>query len=135
MSVYMIFQRTNIDHERINNMPTSVYAKACFALGMPNKETVEDEISDGLFHGFYQPTMIMRDTQQRKRTPFEAIFDEGNGYGDETIVTTDIRKHPSMSVGDILLELSTGYAHVCMPIGWHGLDLTLELTSSIYKYN
>lgn len=130
MSVYMIYQRTNVDSDRINNMPTSVYAKAYFALGMPTRDNVEDAVSDGLFHNLYEPTMVMHDTKQRKRTPFEAIFDEGNRYGDETIVTTEIRKHPSMSVGDILLELTTGYAHVCMPIGWHSLDLTLDLTTA-----
>ena len=130
MSVYMIYQRTNVDSDRINNMPNSVYAVAYFALGMPTRENVEVAVHDGLFHNMYEPTMIMHDTKQRKRTPFEAIFDEGNRYGDETIVTTDIRKHPSMSVGDILLELTTGYAHVCMPIGWHSLDLTLDLTTT-----
>jgi hypothetical protein len=131
MSVYMIYQRTNVDSDRINNMPNSVYAKAYFALGMLTRDNVVNAVDDGLFHNMYEPTMIMHDTKQRKRTPFEAIFDEGNRYGDETIVTTDIRKHPSMSVGDILLELTTGYAHVCMPIGWHSLDLKLELKSEL----
>jgi hypothetical protein len=130
MSVYMIYQRTNVDIDRLNNMPNSAYATICFSLGMLSRDDVEVTVSDGLFHNMYEPTMIMHDTKQRKRTPFEAIFDEGNGYGDETIVTTDIRKHPSMSVGDILLELTTGYAHVCMPIGWHSLDLTLDLTTA-----
>ena len=130
MSVYMIYQRTNVDIDRLNNMPNSAYATTCFSLGMLSRDDVEVTVSDGLFHNMYEPTMIMHDTKQRKRTPFEAIFDEGNGYGDETIVTTDIRKHPSMSVGDILLELTTGYAHVCMPIGWHSLDLTLDLTTA-----
>ena len=130
MSVYMIYQRTNVDIDRLNNMPNSAYATICFSLGMLSRDDVEVTVSDGLFHNMYEPTMIMHDTKQRKRTPFEAIFDEGNGYGDETIVTTDIRKHPSMSVGDILLELTTGYAHVCMPIGWHSLDLTLDLTAA-----
>ena len=131
MSVYMIYQRTNVDIDRLNNMPNSAYATICFSLGMLSRDDVEVTVSDGLFHNMYEPTMIMHDTKQRKRTPFEAIFDEGNGYGDETIVTTDIRKHPSMSVGDILLELTTGYAHVCMPIGWHSLDLKLELKSEL----
>ena len=131
MSVYMIYQRTNVDIDRLNNMPNSAYATICFSLGMLSRDDVEVTVSDGLFHNMYEPTMIMHDTKQRKRTPFEAIFDEGNGYGDETIVTTDIRKHPSMSVGDILLELTTGYAHVCMPIGWHSLDLKLELKSEM----
>jgi hypothetical protein len=130
MSVYMIYQRTNVDTDRLNNMPNSAYATTYFSFGMLSRDDVEATVYDGLFYNMYEPTMIMHDTKQRKRTPFEAIFDEGNRYGDETIVTTDIRKHPSMSVGDILLELTTGYAHVCMQIGWHSLDLTLELTTA-----
>tara|TARA_R110000822_G_scaffold56928_6_gene143630 strand:+ start:1217 stop:1609 length:393 start_codon:yes stop_codon:yes gene_type:complete len=128
MATYMIYQRTNVDHRRINNMPTSVYARAYFALGMPNRDTVEDAVSDGLFHSFYEPTMIMHDLEERDRTPFEAIFDEGNEYGNGSIRTTNIRPNPSMSVGDIILDLTTGHSHVCMPTGWYSLDLTLELT-------
>ena len=130
MSVYMIYQRTKVDSDRINRMPTSLYAKAYFALGMPTRENVENAVHDGLFHDMYEPTMIMHDTETRDRTPFEAIFDEGNGYGDGSITTANIRNRPSMSVGDILMDLTTGYAHVCMPIGWHSLDLTLDLTTA-----
>ena len=130
MSVYMIYQRTNVDSDRINNMPNSVYAVAYFALGMPTRENVEVSVHDGLFHNMYEPTMIMHDTETRERTPFEAIFDEGNGYWDGSITTANIRNRPSMSVGDILMDLTTGYAHICMPIGWHSLDLTLDLTAA-----
>lgn len=130
MSVYMIYQRTNVDSDRINSMPTSLYAKTYFALGMPSRKNVENAVYDGLFHDMYEPTMIMHDTETRDRTPFEAIFDEGNGYGDGSITTANIRNRPSMSVGDILMDLTTGYAHVCMPIGWHSLDLTLDLTTA-----
>ena len=130
MSVYMIYQRTNVDIDRLNNMPNSAYATICFSLGMLSRDDVEVTVSDGLFHNMYEPTMIMHDTETRERTPFEAIFDEGNGYGDGSIKTANIRNRPSMSVGDILMDLTTGYAHVCMPIGWHSLDLTLDLTSA-----
>jgi hypothetical protein len=126
----MIYQRTNVDSDRINSMPNSVYAVAYFALGMPTRENVEVAVHDGLFHNMYEPTMIMHDTETRERTPFEAIFDEGNGYGDGSITTANIRNRPSMSVGDILMDLTNGYAHVCMPIGWHSLDLTLDLTAA-----
>jgi hypothetical protein len=126
----MIYQRTNVDSDRINSMPNSVYAVAYFALGMPTRENVEVAVHDGLFHNMYEPTMIMHDTETRERTPFEAIFDEGNGYGDGSITTANIRNRPSLSVGDILMDLTNGYAHICMPIGWHSLDLTLDLTAA-----
>ena len=130
MTTYIIYQRTNVDSDRINAMPTSTYAKAYFALGMPSRDTVEDAVSDGLFHNMYQPTMIMQDTEDRDRTPFEAIFDEGNGYGDGSIKTANIRDRCSMSVGDILVQIDTGYSHICMPVGWHSVNLTLELTTA-----
>jgi len=130
MSVYMIYQRTNVDSERINSMPTSVYAKTYFKLGMLTVNEADDAVHDGLYHDMYEPTMIMHDVETRDRTPFEAIFDEGNGYGDGSITTANIRNRPSMSVGDILMDLTTGYAHVCMPIGWHSLDLELNLTTA-----
>lgn len=130
MSVYMIYQRTNVDSERVNSMPTSVYAKTYFKLGMLTVNEADDAVRDGLYHDMYEPTMIMHDVETRDRTPFEAIFDEGNGYGDGSITTANIRNRPSMSVGDILMDLTTGYAHVCMPIGWHSLDLELNLTTA-----
>ena len=130
MSVYMIYQRTNVDSERINSHPNSAYATTHFLLGMPSRDDVEATVSDGLFYNMYEPTMIMHDIEDRDRTPFEAIFDEGNGYGDGSIKTANIRDRYSMSVGDILVQLDTGYAHVCMPVGWHSIDLTLELTAA-----
>jgi len=131
MTTYIIYQRTNVDSDRINSMPTSNYAKAFFALGMPTHDNVEMVVSDGLHHDMYEPTMIMHDFYGKdKRTPFEAIFDEGNGYGDGTLTTTEIRKHPSMSVGDILYDLTNGWSHVCMPVGWHSLNLTLQLNEA-----
>ena len=130
MSTYMIYQRTNVDIDRLNSHPNSAYATTHFLLGMPSRDDVEATVSDGLFYNMYEPAMIMQDTECRDRTPFEAIFDEGNGYGDGSIKTANIRDRCSMSVGDILYDLTNGYAHVCMPTGWHSLDLTLELKTA-----
>ena len=131
MSTYMIYQRTNVDIDRLNSHPNSAYATTHFLLGMPSRDDVEATVSDGLFYNMYEPTMIMHDLDGRdKRTPFEAIFDAGNGYGDRSIICTDICKHPSMSVGDILYDLTSGWSHVCMPVGWHSLNLTLQLNKA-----
>ena len=78
----------------------------------PTRDTVEDAVHDGLFHNMYEPTMIMHDIEDRERTPFEAIFDEGNGYGDGSIKTANIRDRYSMSVGDILMDLT----YMAMPM-------------------
>ena len=131
MTTYMIYQRINVDTQRLTSNPSGQYAKTYFELGMPSKDSVEDTVSDGLYYDMYQPTMIMHDLGGRdKRTPFEAIFDAGNGYGDRSIICTDICKHPSMSVGDILYDLTSGWSHVCMPVGWHSLNLTLQLNKA-----
>ena len=134
MTTYMIYQRNNVNIDHINAKPNGVYAKAYFALGMPTHDTVEDAVSDAIYHEMYEPTMIMHDLDGRdKRTPFEAIFDAGNGYGyhyDSSITCTDICKHPSMSVGDILYDLTSGWSYVCMPVGWHSLNLTLQLNKA-----
>ena len=135
MATYMIYQRKMSEElsNRINAYPKSVVARAYFALGMPNKDNVEDVVEDAIHHGFYEPTMIMYTEDPSDgsgRTPFEAIFDEGNGYGDGSITTVNIRKHPSMSVGDLVIDLTNDQAHVCMPTGWYNLELTLELNKA-----
>jgi len=132
MTTYMIYQRTNVDTQRLTSNISGKYAKTYFKLGASlSKDNVEDTVSDGLYYDMYQPTMIMHDLDGRdKRTPFEAIFDAGNGYGDRSIICTDICEHPSMSVGDILYDLTSGWSHVCMPVGWHSLNLTLQLNEA-----
>jgi len=132
MSTYMIYQRTISEDlsNRINSHPESPIAKAFFAIGMPFKDNVEDVVDDGIYHGLYEPTMIMSTTFDTDRTPFEAIFDEGNGYGDGSITTVDICKHQSMSVGDLLIDLTSKQSHVCMPTGWYNLDLTLKINKA-----
>ena len=40
-------------------------------------------------------------------------------------------KHSSMSVGDIVVNLTENHAYVCMPTGWHLLkDTELKLNLS-----
>ena len=127
MATYMIYQRNNVNIDHINAKPNGVYAKAYFALGMPTHDTVEDAVSDAIYHEMYEPTMIMHDATDGLRTPFEAIFDEGNGYGNGTISCHDICKHPSMSVGDVLVDLTRKQTHVCMPTGWHDVNVNVQL--------
>jgi hypothetical protein len=49
----------------------------------------------------------------------EEAFDVGNGYGRK--VNSDLipfRKHPSMSVGDVLVDLVGNKAYACCSYGW-----------------
>lgn len=49
----------------------------------------------------------------------EEAFNVGNGYG--TKVNSDLipfRKHSSMSVGDVLVDLVAGKAYACCSMGW-----------------
>ena len=55
------------------------------------------------------------------------IFDAGNGYAREGINVVSLQKHPSMSVGDIAVDLYLNTAVMCMPAGWKELDLKLTL--------
>ena len=127
MATYMIYQRNNVDFDLINAKPNGTYAKAYFALGMPTRNNVEDAVINAIFHDMYAPTMVMHDDTDTLRTPFEAIFDEGNGYGNGTITSHDICKHPSMSVGDVLVDLTRKQTHICMPTGWHDVSVNLQL--------
>jgi hypothetical protein len=127
MATYMIYQRTNVNFDLINSKPNGTHAKAYFALNMPTRNSVEDAVVNAIFQDMYAPTMVMHDDTETLRTPFEAIFDEGNGYGDGTISSHDICKHPSMSVGDLLVDLTRKQTHVCMPTGWHDIDVNVQL--------
>jgi len=130
MATYMIYQRKKSQAvvEHINNKPNSVYASAYLALGMPTNDTAKTAVEDALYHDMYEPTMIMHDKSTvGNRTPFEAIFDEGNSYGLGDITTYPIAKPSSMSVGDLLVDLTRNQTHLCMPTGWYEIDVTLQL--------
>ena len=63
----------------------------------------------------------------------EQVFDAGNGYPGEGVNVVSMGRHPSMSVGDIAVSLLDDDVYLCMPHGWHVLDMELSLEPASYK--
>ena len=92
--------------------------------------TPEEMVKKGMMYSLYQPTMFMQYAAGHNNLDvLEYIFAEGNGMGaDGPIKTTHLMKHPSLSVGDLVVNVLDNNTFVCMPQGWHFLeDTTLEL--------
>ena len=107
---YMIYQRTLSDEQvkRINAQQDSDFALAYFALLFPSHENAIS-CTDGM-------SLTLSD-----------VFDAGNNYAREGINVVSLQKHPSMSVGDIAVDLLENVAVMCMPAGWKELDIKLTL--------
>jgi hypothetical protein len=137
LHTYLIYQRPFDDEliEIINTGRNKPMADAYFSLSImqgKDNDTPEKIVHTGMVYSLYQPTMFMQYASSEKSlesTRLEAIFAEGNGIEqDNPIKTTHLMKHPSLSVGDIVVNLLDNIAFVCMPTGWHELeDTTLEL--------
>jgi hypothetical protein len=85
--------------------------------------------ADAIKHELYQPTMFMIGMGDQTRDTMGHIFDEGNGYGNGDLSVEHIRKHSSMSVGDLVVNLLDNSVQVCMPMGWYELfDTSLNIT-------
>jgi len=132
MHSYLIFQRPINSpelQETLELRPNSPEAKAYFdliRLGM-GKEA-EPCVTAAVEAGLYVPTMFMSATGSRNRQTLEDIFDEGNGHGTGALERLDICRHPSMSVGDLVVGLVDKTVTVCMANGWHELsDIDLNL--------
>ena len=134
MLSYLIYQRPMDDSlmKLLVNGHSNPVANAYLALTTMRGDTPEDTVRNALMYTLYHPTMFMQfPFNGSDEEALEAIFDEGNGYGDGTITTTNLMKHSSMSVGDIVVNLTENHAYVCMPTGWHLLkDTELKLNLS-----
>ena len=126
---YLIYQRL-VDAEfqaELNYEIQSPRAKAYFNLAMLGMGHEPDTtVAEAIKHELYQPTMFMIGVGEQTRDTLGHIFDEGNGYGNGDLSVEHIRKHSSMSVGDLVVNLLDGSVQVCMPMGWYELfDTTL----------
>jgi len=135
---YLIYQRTLDDElmEIIQSNRNKPLADAYFNLMHMHKTyaedgpTPEEMVKKGMMYSLYQPTMFMQYAAGHNNLDvLEYIFAEGNGMGaDGPIKTTHLMKHPSLSVGDLVVNVLDNNTFVCMPQGWHFLeDTTLEL--------
>ena len=125
---YMIYQRTLSDEQvkRINAQQDSDFALAYFALLFPSHENANQRALDAIELGMYKQTMLISCTDGMSLT-LSDVFDAGNGYAREGINVVSLQKHPSMSVGDIAVDLLENVAVMCMPAGWKELDIKLTL--------
>lgn len=125
---YMIYQRTLSDEQvkRINAQQDSDFAMAYFALLFPSHENANQRALDAIELNMYKHTMLISCTDGMSLT-LSDIFDAGNGYAREGINVVSLQKHPSMSVGDIAVDLLENVAVMCMPAGWKELDIKLTL--------
>ena len=63
----------------------------------------------------------------------EEAFDVGNGYGTkETSHLIPLRKHTSMSVGDVLVDVVANVAYACCSQGWQPIVFK---TGAVYVKN
>ena len=126
---YMIYQRTLSDEQvkRINAQQDSDFALAYFALLFPSHENANQRALDAIELGMYKQTMLISGTDMVDPLTLGDVFDAGNGYAREGINVVSLQKHPSMSVGDIAVDLYLNTAVMCMPAGWKELDIKLTL--------
>ena len=126
---YMIYQRTLSDEQvkRINAQQDSDFALAYFALLFPSHENANQRALDAIELGMYKQTMLISGTDMVDPLTLGDVFDAGNGYAREGINVVSLQKHPSMSVGDIAVDLLENVAVMCMPAGWKELDIKLTL--------
>ena len=102
------------------------FALAYFALMCPNEENANQRALDAIELGMYKHTMLISAIDGGPLTLGD-VFDAGNNSAREGINVVSLQKHPSMSVGDIAVDLFLNTAVMCMPVGWKELDIKLTL--------
>jgi len=134
---YLIYQRP-VDAElqsELNQEIQSPRAKAYFNIarvGMGHEP--DTAVAEAIYQGLYQPTMFMIGMGEQTRDTMGHIFDAGNDHGNGDLTVEHIRKHSSMSVGDLVVNLLDNSVQVCMPGGWYELfDTTLNINRSIVR--
>ncbi len=125
---YMIYQRplSDVQVKRINAQQDSDFALAYFALMFPNGENANQRAMDAIELGMYKHTMLISCTDGMSLT-LSDVLNAGNGYAREEILVVSLQQHPSISVGDIVVNLLDNVAYMCMPVGWKEIDLKLTL--------
>ena len=132
--MFMIYQRiiSTAQVDAVNNNPESSLAKAHFGLLFPNEDNAQECVNAALNVGIYKRTMLIGATDGGSVT-LEQVFDAGNGYPSEGVNVVSMGSHPSMSVGDIAVSLLDDDVYLCMPTGWHVLDMELSIEPASYK--
>ena len=132
--MFMIYQRiiSKAQVDSVNRNPESSLAKAYMGLIFPSEDNAQERVTAALNLGLYQKTMLISATVGGSVT-LEQVFDAGNGYPSEGVNVVSMGRHPSMSVGDIAVSLLDDDVYLCMPTGWHVLDMELSIEPASYK--
>ena len=132
--MFMIYQRiiSTAQVDAVNKNPESSLAKAYMGLLFPSEDNAQERVTAALNLGLYQKTMLIGATDGLSVT-LEQVFDAGNGYPSEGVNVVSMGRHPSMSVGDIAVSLLDDDVYLCMPTGWHVLDMELSIEPASYK--
>jgi hypothetical protein len=126
--MFMIYQRpmSTAQVDAVNRHPESSFAKAYMGLLFPSPDNAQERVTAALNLGLYQRTMLISATDGGSVT-LEQVFNAGNNHIGEGVNVVSMGNHPSMSVGDIAVSLLDDDVYLCMPHGWHVLDMELSL--------
>ena len=132
--MFMIYQSiiSTAQVDAVKKNPESSLTKAYMGLIFPSEDNAQERVTAALNLGLYQKTMLIGATDGLSVT-LEQVFDAGNGYPSEGVNVVSMGRHPSMSVGDIAVSLLDDDVYLCMPTGWHVLDMELSLEPASYK--
>jgi len=132
--MFMIYQCiiSTAQVDAVKKNPESSLTKAYMGLIFPSEDNAQERVTAALNLGLYQKTMLIGATDGLSVT-LEQVFDAGNGYPSEGVNVVSMGRHPSMSVGDIAVSLLDDDVYLCMPTGWHVLDMELSIEPASYK--
>jgi len=116
-------------HKYVNDNPDSSMANAYFGITSLFGGDAEHLMINALEYGIYKPTMLMSIYEAHSRGTYEKLWAEGNDEGNFTVERKDLRMHPSLSVGDVIVRLTTGDVHIVLPVGFMQVNVELSLQS------
>jgi len=126
MATFTIHQRKlgKDKSDQINADSNSDMANTYFRMGLVRRDNVDELVAATFDHDIYRMTTCLQVVSDHALT---VIFDHMNGYTcDDVHNEIVLMKRPSMSVGDIVTDTGSGVSWVCMPHGWHEIDLKIE---------
>jgi hypothetical protein len=125
---YLVYQLRPEVYEVMQTDRDSDVAQIAFDLLLLNDKTVGSTVLDAVYADMYYPTkFIHMGVLSDHFSPMEEVFAAGNGYSNRARVVSINGGGTSLSVGNIVVNLQEDKAYVCMPVGWHELDIKLQL--------
>lgn len=125
---YLVYQLRPDVHETMQYDRNSDVAQIAFDLMLINDSTVDSTVLDAVYADLYYPTKFIHfGVLSDDSSSMEEVFAAGNGYSNKARVVSINGGGTSLSVGNIVVNLQEDKAYVCMPVGWHELEIKLQL--------